>query len=377
MFLLLLRKLQIAMVMGFTLMASSSAFSEIGVPKLDDQLIDKAIRFFGVLRGQEISVKDGAWIMQRWTDEARLEPKAIAAQVDDLAIQLERHQQASDPLALANSRMNLIENIYCTAKQTSDPTIGRLGSILIPDDLVLAADCILGLVVTRFDVDGLIASHALTATATGQEHQVDRDRIEIIKIIRDGFTDAKPAEKALIARAELRHAILARFWSRIEDTPEQQAVIDAIRTNVAQDLRRSARELENLAMSKLGDVDYLAKIGDAKITTDAINIYREWLERIAGFDFSSRDRAWLQDAIIDDFRKDPTKMLNQIADLKITQQKLSSKRRFCPEISHAVQVDGPFILPFDWVERHERNTARRCALPPRSCDQLRLQRWKG
>lgn len=303
-----------ALAAAFT--ASSSAFLEAGSPKLDDQSMNQAIRFFGVLRGEEISAEDGAWLKQQWNDEATHSQKVIAAQVDDLAARLERHQQVSDPLALANARMNLLKNVYCTAKQTSDPTVRRLSSILAPDHIVLAADCILGLVITRFDIDGVVASHALTAAAMGQEHDVNRDRGEIVEIVEDGFADATPAEKALVAQAELRHAILARFWSRIDGTPEQQAVIDAIRNSNAQDLRGTTRELENLALSKLGDVDYLAKLGDTKLTADAINIYSEWLERIAGFSFSRRDRAWLQDAIIEDFREDPTKTLNQVANIR-------------------------------------------------------------
>lgn len=283
---------------------------------LDPAAMGNAIQYLGVLRDKAISAEDEAWLTQQWQDDAALSPQTIAAEVDHLALQFERHQKTPDPLALANNRTDLLKNVYCTARQSGDPTIHRLSDILAPDEVVLAADCILGLVITRFDIDGAAASHALVAAVTGRSHDAEGDKAELVNIVEGGFAAATPQEKAQVARAEFRHAILARFWSRIEGTTEQRAVIDEISAAAAADLRGPARALEDLAASKLGDVDYLAKVGDAKLTAGMIGIQNEWLEYIAGYSFSSRDRAWMLDAIIDEFRANPGETLDQIATLK-------------------------------------------------------------
>lgn len=316
MFSKLIAKGLMPMVVGVFVASNLLTSSAAASSELDEASLANAIGYFGVLRGEELSPEEGAWLQQQWREDAALSPQMIAAEVDHLALQFERHQKKPDPLALANNRTDLLKNVYCTARQSGDPTIHRLSDILAPDKTVLAADCILGLVVTRFDIDGAAASHALVAAATGQRHDAELDRAELLKIVEDGFADATPQEKALVARAELRHAILARFWSRIDGTPEQRAVIEEISAAAATDLRGPSRELENLATSKLGDVDYLTRVGDAKLTADMIGIYSEWLERIAGYSFSSRDRAWMQDAIIDDFRENSEETLGQIANIK-------------------------------------------------------------
>ncbi len=302
--------------LGLCILATMPAFAASDDVTLDEPSMSKAIGYLASLSGQDISAEDGAWLKQRWGLEFETSPQTVATQVDELALSLERQQQGQDQLALANGRIAMVKNTYCAARQSSDPHVHRLGDILAPDDLVLAADCALGLVVTRFDVDGLVASHALTAAATGQEHDVQGDRGEILTIIEDGFADAQPAEKALIANGELRHAILARFWSRIEGTPEQQAVVDEVRSAALSDLRGTTRQLENLALSRLGKVDYLAKVGDAKLTAEPVSAYRQWLERIAGYSFTTRDLDWLQQVIVDEFREDPEKTLGEVAGIR-------------------------------------------------------------
>lgn len=283
---------------------------------LDDSSVQKAVQYIGMLRGREISGQEQSWLEKRWRGEAALSPDVIAAQVDDLAVKYETQQRTPDPLALAISRTNLLKNVFCTARHGSDPELQRLGDIMAPADIVLAADCALGLVVTESDVEGLVASHALTASVTGRSHDRAGDRAEIVELIETGFADGSPSEKAIIAEGEFRHAVLARFWSRIEGTTEQGAVIDALGGQTSTDVRTTARELENLATSKLGDVDYLARVGEARLSAGDAATYSEWLERIAGYRFSSRDRAWLQEAIVADFRENAEETLSQIADIR-------------------------------------------------------------
>ena len=283
---------------------------------LGEASVADAIRYLGLLAGREIATDDAAWLERQWAEEHAASPETVAAEIDDLAFALERHRRDGDGIALANARAAAVKNAYCAAEQFSDPATHRLREILAPDDLTLASDCILGLVVTRFDVDGLIASHALTASATGQPHDAEGDRAEVVATITAGFAGASAADKAVLANGELRHAVLARFWSRIDGTREQAAVVQDIGSAAASDLRLPARRLEELALSKLGEVDYLARIGDARLTSSAIGTYEEWLGRIAGYGFDSRVRDWLQQAIIREFQENPAKVLDEIAGIE-------------------------------------------------------------
>ena len=283
---------------------------------LSEQSTNQAIRYLGLIAGHELSAEDASWLKQQWTKEESISPGTAAAEVDDLAFAYERHERDRDLIQLAEARATLAKTAYCAAQQSSDPETHRVRDILAPEDLVLAADCILNLVVTRFDVDGLVASHALTASATGQRHDAASDRAETAAAIRDGFATAAPGQKSLMANGELRYAVLDRFWQRIAGSPEQAAVIQEIGSAAAADVKGPARQLESLARSKLGEVDYLVKVGDAKLTAGAIAIYDEWLERIAGYSFQSRDRDWLHRVIIQDFKDDPGKVLDELAGIK-------------------------------------------------------------
>ncbi|MEM9626531.1 MAG: hypothetical protein AAGA21_09900 [Pseudomonadota bacterium] len=284
---------------------------------LSEQSISQAIRYLGLIAGRDLSSEDAAWFKEQWIREESKSPGKAAAEVDDLAFAYERHQRDQDLIRLAEARAAIIKTAYCAAEQSSDPGTHRVRDILAPEDLVLTADCILSLVVTRFDVDGLSASHALIASATGQRHDPETDRAEIFTIIKDGFDSATPGEKSLMANGELRYAVLDRFWRRIDGSAEQAAVIQEIGGAATADIKGPARQLESLARSKLGEVDYLAKVGDAKLTASGVGVYEEWLQRIAGYAFSSRDRDWLTQALIEEFKQDTQKALDEIARINV------------------------------------------------------------
>jgi hypothetical protein len=296
--------------LAFAILASLlGATATTHAEDLDPEILAKAISYMGVLRGEAIPAQHEAWLIERWQDAASSKPEKTAAEVDHLAVLFEQHQKTGDALALANGRADFLKNVYCTAAQTSDPDMARLADILVPGDLVLAADCALGLVVTRFDIEGLVASHRLVAGAVDQDHDAGRDVDETAGMIKGWFPDAPLSEKESMARAEIRHAVLVRFWDRIDGSPGQGALIDAIRSQAADDLEGPARELESLAVSKLGEVDYLAKVGEALLKPGVIGSYIEFFERVAGQSLATRDRWWVQDAIVGDFRDDPAKLL--------------------------------------------------------------------
>ena len=299
-------------LLGFLGGTTAAKASDLGAG-----MMKKAAGYLGVLRDEAIPAEDEAWLVQRWLDEATSSPETTAAQIDHLAVLFDQHQKTKDPLSLANERANVLKNVYCTAAQSSDPDTARLRDILAPDGLVLAADCALGLVVTRFDIEGLAASHALVAAAVGQDHDGGGEITRTSNMIEGWFPNAELPEKELIARGEIRHAILARFWSRIDGTPGQGALIDAVRSQAATDLKGPARQLENLAVSKLGEVDHVAKAGDAILKQTMIGEYVQFLEHVAGERLSTRDRVWVQDAVIRDFQDDPGKTLADVEDVEV------------------------------------------------------------
>jgi len=270
----------------------------------------QAVRYLGVLSGREIAVEDAAWLKQRWTEEYGKSPQVVVSKLDELALKFKLHLLQENPLALAEDRTTVVKNAYCAAAQTSDPARLRLRGILAFDDLVLAADCALGLVVTRFDVEGLVASHAQIAAAAGLEHDGDREKAEIASAVRNDFAAFALAEKALLANAELRHAVLARYLSWIGGLPERSAVAEGTRSDAAANLRKFARTIENAALSNLAEID------DAALTAEAVGAYIRWLERIVGVRLASQDRAWLGQGIVDDFRGDPRATLREIAGIR-------------------------------------------------------------
>lgn len=293
------------------------ARSETEAPVLSERVMAQAIGYFGVMTGREISAEDGAWLKQQWAAELASSPDAVAASLDQLALGLERHERGQDPLALASGRNALIKQTHCAAEQTSDPDVHRLKAILAPDDLVLAADCALGLVVTPFDVDGLAASHALTASIGGQSHDTAADKAELTSGIIEGFSTFEPAQKEVLANGELRHAVAARFWSRIDGQQTQVELAQTLAEQARRDLGGAARNLERLALQKLGEVDYIARAGEAKLTGAMMAEYLQWLELIAGYSLSARDRAWIEDVIVDEFLSDPNKMLQEVASIDV------------------------------------------------------------
>ena len=278
-------------------------------PSLNQEAVDQAISYFGLLSGRAIATKDGDWLRAAWQEQFEHTPDAIAARLDELALGLELYQRDQDPILLARERLMVVEEAYCVAEQTSDPDAKRLRAIIAPDDLVLAADCLFGFVVTDFDVDGLVASHALTAEATGQAYEPERNRAELVGYIEREFAGAAPSEKALMANGEVRSAILTRFWSRIDGKPEQAEVVEAVRGEASSDLPAVARKLEELALTKLGQVDYIARNDEYRLTTGMVDTNQTWLERIAGSAFSRRERAWLEDALARELDVDPGKLI--------------------------------------------------------------------
>ncbi|MGI9434620.1 MAG: hypothetical protein ACR2Q4_07310 [Geminicoccaceae bacterium] len=278
----------------------------IGGAGSTDAMIEQAFRYIGVISGQGLGADDKAWLREHWEKRGAQDLAAMAAQIED----------DPDPLTLALLRSRMIDEIYCAAERTTDPVAHRLRAILAPDDLVLAADCIFDFVVTRFDLEGTVASHAVVAgitddvfaEVTGSAYDRPGDLAANQRTITSRFAEMDLKQQAFIASGEVRHAVAARFWSRLEGDTRRPEVAAALVRDVREadgNLWQPARSLESLASAELGQVDYIVEVEGVRLTAADVAAYRKWWEGIAGYQFSLRDHAWIENLLIKAYRQAP------------------------------------------------------------------------
>jgi hypothetical protein len=283
---------------------SLSAFAD-RAPDLSDHAMNEAITYFEALIGAPISEDDAGWLRKRWTERFARTPFEVEAEIDDFLVELDLWERDGDAIALARRRNDLIDNIYCAAAQSGDPDLHRFRDIVAPAEVVIDADCAFGLVVTRFDIDGLLASQDLMAAIAGMAFDPEKERVAIEHLVRIRFDQDDIEAKALIAAGESRHAIADRFWVRLEGDSRKDELMAALGEGVVNRLYETARQFETLAMQQLASVDYVVEANGLRFTHDQLGEYLTFAETIAGQSFSLRDRSALQDAIIKTFLADP------------------------------------------------------------------------
>lgn len=295
---------------------ASPGKAQNAVPGLNDELMGNAVRYFAMVTGRDIGAEDSTWLKNRWQEAYATAPFDVFNRVDQLALQFELQERESDPLALASSRSSLIGDAHCSTAYSSAPDAARMKAILAPEGLVLASDCVLGLVVTSFDLDGVVASHRMVAEIVGQSYDEAEDRATLTGAVTGQFADLDLANKQYAAQGELRNAIATKFWALLEGDPRQTETANQLRSQAGQDpsaIAVSARNLETVALGQIGKLDSIAKAGKARLTTDTVGKYLEWLERIAGYTFSNRDRLWVKEALVTDFLRNPASLQQEVA----------------------------------------------------------------
>lgn len=307
---------RLALGTSFIVAGISVGQAETAAPPLTDELMNKAIGYIGAVLGRDVDAEDSRWLKQQWSEDYSKTPAGAIAGLDGMALKLELIERDADPVGMATYRNELIDDTYCAAQMTSDPSARRAKDVLAPDDVVLVADCVYGFVVTTFDVEGLAASHALTAEIVGQSHDTAADLQNLMSAIPAEFEGWDPTNKGLAAGGELRHAIAAKFWALLDGDPKKTETANILRGRTGQEpsaIMASARNLETLALGEIGKLDYIAKVGEVRLTSGMVGTYLQWLERIAGYPFSPRDRVWLRGVIVEEFEADPAKMQQEIA----------------------------------------------------------------
>ncbi len=149
------------------LILSSPALAADQATRLSDGLMREALDAISLVLERDLGADDQAWLRERWTAEARNHPERTIAGLEGLAVARLEIEAGSDPMILAQLRTEVIDQAYCATRRTADPLARRMRQILAPDDLVLAADCVTGVVVTPFDVKALARSNAMVGELVG------------------------------------------------------------------------------------------------------------------------------------------------------------------------------------------------------------------
>ena len=305
-------------LLSFTPHLAIAAQSQAPNIKQADALMDKAIRYFGLLTAREIKSGDAAWLRDQWRKDLAEAPMFLLAELDPLAFGLELVERGDDPRRLAALRSQTLDSIYCAAEKTSDPVTQRFKAIIAPEDIVLASDCRMGFVITTFDIEGLVASNALTAQIIGKTYDPQADKKAIKDEVRNKLSEFNEGQKSFLAQAEMRNAILQQFWTLIGEHEKQALTAELTRQAAkASHIGDAARNLETLAQQKIGQVDFLARSGKFTLSAGELGKYFEWVQRIAGYNFSARDRFWIQQSTADEFRAEPAKLKENLKNIDV------------------------------------------------------------
>ena len=284
---------------------------------LTDGMVDDALATVGLLIGRDLSADDRSWLRRRWEAEAIGRPDRTATGLEALAVARPAIEAGTDPLALAQLRTRVIDETYCATRRSGDPASLRLQSILAPDDLVLVADCVTGVVVTPFDVKALARSNALVGDLVGSPVDVAAVEAEMLDALPDGFAGAAFETRQRLLWGELRAAALNVFWSSIDGPTRSElttAAQDRFKGNG--DVAATALAFEKSALRKVGDVRVLARAGTHSFRPSEMATYIEYMEFVTGAGISPSERAAITTMFLTNFHEDPGKTVEIATNLR-------------------------------------------------------------
>ena len=284
---------------------------------LTDSMIEDAFATIGLLIGRDLSTDDRSWLRRRWVAEAIDQPERTVAGLEALAVARQGIEAGTDPLALAQLRTRMIDETYCATKRSGDPATLRLQSILAPDDLVLVADCVTGVVVTPFDVKALARSNALVGDLVGSPVDVAAVEAEMLDALPDGFAGAALEARQRLLWGELRAASLNVLWSSVDGPTRKKlkaAAQDTFKGNG--DVAATALAFEKSALKKVGDVRALARAGAQSFRPSEMATYIEYMEFVTGASISPSERTAITAMFVTNFHEDPGKTVKIAANLR-------------------------------------------------------------
>lgn len=290
---------------GALLMASFGPVKGEAV-RLSDGLMAEALLTINLVMGRDLPADDQAWLRAHWTEEAMQHPEGTVAGLEALALSRKRFEAGLAPLSLVQLRNQIIDETFCAAKRTSDSKAKRLKSILAPDDLVLAADCITGVVVTPFDIKALVSSNILVGEIIDSPVDAAAMEAEILEALPEEFPGIPREQQQRLLWGELRATALEVLWSSVDEATKAGLAIAAEKTfNDYGDVATTAMVFEKTALKKIGDVQVLAQTGDHVLRPAEMATYLDFIAFVTGASLSPVERAEISDVIVNDFREDP------------------------------------------------------------------------
>lgn len=275
---------------------------------LSDELIDEALLALGLILDRDLNADDQAWLRQHWTAEAVDQPEQTLAMLETFAVARQGIEGETDLMALAGLRNQVIDGSYCAAKRTSDAAAKRLRSILAPDELVLADDCIAGAIVTPFDVKALARSNALVGDLVGSPIDADALEAEILNALSSATDDWDLEGWQRLLFGEYRAAALSEFWSSADQTAREQWTVSAKETFDSNGhIGSTALSMEKTALQRVGDIKTIAKSGEHRLRSREMETFHRYFAFVTGAHPSPKEHAEITAMLIRNFEEDPAK----------------------------------------------------------------------
>lgn len=282
-----------------------------------DELMEEALGTLGLVIGRDLSAEDQTWLRERWAMEAADRPEQMVEGLEAFAVARKGIEAGTDPMVLAELRTQVIDESYCATKRTSDAETWRMRSILAPDDLVLVADCITGVVVTPFDVKALARSNAMVGELVGSPVDAAATEAEILKALPHAFDEAPLELQQRLLWGELRAAALDVLWSSVDETTREElaaAARDTFKSN--EDVAVTTLAFEKTALKKVGEVTAIARADEYWFSLSELASYFDFIEFVAGTSLSPGERAEITDMYVSDFHEDPKRTVEVAANLR-------------------------------------------------------------
>ncbi len=281
-----------------------SAGSEDARPS--DALMQEALDTLGLIVGRDLGADDQAWLRERWTSEAAERPEETLAGLEAFAVAREGIESGSDPMALAQFRTQTIDESYCATRRSGDANTTRQRSIFAPDDLILAADCVTGAVVTPFDVEALARSNALVGDLLDMPVDVAATEAAILTALEDGIDGWALESQQRILWGELRAAALQDYWASSDEPLRTQLIATARQTFEANgDLPSTALVLEKTALRQIGEVQAIASAGGVRFRSWEMGAILDHLTFVTDASITPGESAELAAMFVRNFHENP------------------------------------------------------------------------
>lgn len=281
------------------------------------ELMDRALAALSRIVDRDIAEEDQAWLRERWAENGTSQSEVYVDWLESMAFAEKLTDDNIDPLALARMRIRIIDQLYCDSKRTTDPHTHRSRSIVAPPEMVLAEDCLVGAVVTPFDVRALAESNARIGEIVGSPVDVAAVEAEVRDILPDGLAEIDPEGQRRLLWGEMRAKALETYLASASEETRNQFIATA-REIFAENNHVAATtlEMEKKALQQVAHVAAIARKDAYWFNPQEASTILSFLEHVTGAGFSPGERLELVGMYAEDFREDPENITKFAANLR-------------------------------------------------------------